>query len=100
MAGRLMSPGPQVLAYNELRHVVSRLPRIRSREFVSSLFSEDSSFSMQMYVVEHVAYWIRRWRETEDWARLFNVHERFGMEMALAIVRSDRTKPVFLHPAD
>ena len=92
MADRLLSPGLQVLACDELACVFSLSPTIPSRNFISSLFSEDRPLAMQMHVIEHVAYWLCRSQEKEDWARLFVVHERFGMEKALAMIRAERPK--------
>ncbi len=101
MGDRMMLPAVQVLAYSSLADVFdSRTPKIPSRDFVYSLFNEDSPFAMEMYVVEHVAYWLPKTRNKDEWAELFPIHERFGLEMALAMVRSQSRGTAFKHPYD
>lgn len=51
-----------------------------------------------MHVVEHVVYFLSKSTNEADWAVNFTVHDRYGTEIALAIVRSHIKKP-FLHPS-
>ena len=100
MADRIMSPGLQVVAYACLTKLFDQYDAtVPSREFVYSLFTEDAPLAMQMHVIEHVAYWLPKSQNKEDWAQLFSIHERFGMEMALAMVRSQSKASEFIHPA-
>ncbi|KAJ9610276.1 hypothetical protein H2200_005053 [Cladophialophora chaetospira] len=99
LGDRIMSPALQMVAYVSLiRLFNSYESTIPSRDFVFSLFEDDSPLAIQMYVVEHVAYWLPKSQNKDDWAQLFSVHERFGMEMALAIVRSQSKGEDFMHP--
>lgn len=99
LADRIMCPGLQATAYSRtLYHFCSDLPRVPSRDFISYLFDEECPFSMQMYVVEHIAYWLPKSMDQDDWAKLFEVNDRFGKEMALAMVRRNKRGSDFLHP--
>ena len=101
MADRFVASGLQLLAYSQIIEAFSpSQPTIPSREFLRSLFSEESPLVIQMHVVGHVAFWLPKSKNKEDWAELFTVHDRFGTEMALAMIRSQYTALGFLHPSN
>lgn len=100
MADRLMIAGLQLMACKEIGDLFnSTVPTKPSRDFIRLLFTEASPCAIQMYVVDHIAFWLPKTRDKDEWAQLFTVHERFGMEMALAMVRSQTKLPGFLHPS-
>ncbi|OAL36222.1 hypothetical protein AYO20_04380 [Fonsecaea nubica] len=102
MADRLLSPGLQLSAYLELKGVFSYKPTLPSREFIHSLFAGGDLGAMEIYVVEHVVFWFYRTQpqEKQDWARLFNVTERFGMAIASAMIRAETERDSTPHPDD
>lgn len=108
MADSLMIPGLQVEAYNRITSLFSRPSnvtgsgsnnvRMPTKSFLSSLFGEGYPLALQMHVVEHAAYFLPKSAHEIDWAVNFTAHDRYGTEIALAIVRS-HTKHPFLHPS-
>ncbi|EXJ56373.1 uncharacterized protein A1O5_12640 [Cladophialophora psammophila CBS 110553] len=53
-----------------------------------------------MHVIERVACWLPKTQDVEEWARFFSVHERFGMEKALTMIRAQTQGPTFRHPSE
>ncbi len=89
MADRLMIRGLQVLAFHRIKETFTHLEKILpSREFLRSLFGEEGApLAIQMYVVRHVVYWLATAPHAEKYAELLAVHDRFGVEIAQAMVR-------------
>ncbi|EXJ87748.1 hypothetical protein A1O1_04674 [Capronia coronata CBS 617.96] len=101
MADRLIIPGLQLLTYHRLRNTFGKIAAtLPSRDFLYSLFSEEAPVAIQMHVVEHAAYWLLKSTNKEEWAGLFTSHDRFGTEMALAMIRSQAKGLAFRHPED
>ena len=103
LGDRILCPGLQLLAYRRMMATFTTSePNIPSREFITLLYAKESAspLALQMYVVEHVTYWLPKSQNKEDWGQLFSINERFGMEMALAMVRSQSKAPGFVHPID
>lgn len=101
MADRLMIPGLQILAYFRIKDTFAKkAATLPSRGFLHSLFSEEAPSAIQMHVVEHAAYWLLKSSNKEERARLFTSHDRFGTEMALAMIRSQARMLTCSHPED
>ncbi|KAK5209067.1 hypothetical protein LTR41_005466 [Exophiala xenobiotica] len=101
MADRMMMPGLKALAFKSAATSFgNHLAYIPSREFLKSLFEDEAPLALRMYVVEHVAYWLPKSANKDQWGSLFMVHDRFGAEMALAMLRSQAEGNLFQHPAD
>jgi hypothetical protein len=101
MADRLMMPGLKATAFHKAATTFTKyMPVIPSREFLKSLFDDETPLALQMYVVEHVAYWLPKSAKKDQWGSLFMIHDRFGAEMALAMLRSQAKGNLFEHPIE
>jgi hypothetical protein len=101
MADRMMMPGLKALAFESATISFGKyVAQIPSREFLKSLFEDEAPLALQMHVVEHVAYWLPKSANKDQWGSLFMVHDRFGAEMALAMLRSQAKGNLFQHPAE
>jgi hypothetical protein len=101
MADRLMVSGLQLLAWNEIRGMFSDMsPAAPSRQFIELLFNEEAAVAMQMYIVDHIAFWIPQCSNSKMFTELFPVNERFGVEMATALIRGQKhvAASEFRHP--
>jgi hypothetical protein len=101
MADRLMIPGLQLLALNQIQDMFnSKVVTMPSRTMLTELCSEETKCAIQLYVIEHVAYWLLRSDDKMQWGALFTVNDRFGAEMASAMLRSESKDTPFTHPED
>lgn len=103
MADRLLIDKLRELAIVSLKNLFSRrLPLVPSKVFIAALFGHDSLPDMKIYVAEHVAYWLLRCHEKKVWEACVDAHEKFGTEMARAIIRcvEDFSHPSKRQPAE
>ena len=101
MADRMMMPGLKATAFKQTATIFGKsVPNIPSREFLKSLFEDEAPLALQMHVVEHVAYWLPKSANKDQWGSLFMVQDHFGAQMALAMLRSQARGDLFQHPAE
>jgi hypothetical protein len=62
-------------------------PLVPSKMFIATLFGQELLPDLKIYVAEHVAYWLDYCQEKKAWEACLDAHEKFGTEMARAIIR-------------
>lgn len=87
MADRLLVDKFRDLAISSLKTLFSqRQPLVPSKIFIATLFGQDLLQDLKVYVAEHVAYWLYYCQEKKVWEACLDAHEKFGTEMARAII--------------
>lgn len=100
MADRLMAEELQMSTLNELCTIFHQdAPTIPSPDFIQALFDTPGPRALQMHVVDHVTYWLNHTPKKEQWVSLIQNNDRFGSEVAQAMIRSNTVGMYnFSHP--
>ncbi|EXJ82851.1 hypothetical protein A1O3_06666 [Capronia epimyces CBS 606.96] len=100
MGQRLDMSRIKILAVEKLQGLFSTTSAlIPSTEFIASLFTSGLSPLLEEVVVGHVAYWLLRSKANPVWSPLPEAHERFGTNLAYAMMKNIRRNLV-VHPLD
>ena len=92
MADYLLVPGLKLLALEQLRDLFSSNdPTIPSHGFIKVLFEDGNQKSIQLYLVKHIAFWLSKSQDRDEWVELIKVHDKLALEMAVEFANLDTT---------
>ena len=79
MADKLVIPGLQFLACGHLLLTFTDdQPTIPSTHFVTSLYTDTGPEVFQLYIAEHIAYWMPKSVSKDDWSGLLQISDRLA----------------------
>ena len=97
MGDRLMIDSLRVLAVAMIQKIfTTKKALIPNKVFIEEVFESGKLPNLELYIVEHVVYWLERSVDPTVWHALPDAHVRFGKDVAKATIHTLKWKPT--HP--